>query len=195
MARLKAPERKEQLVTVATHLFAERGYDATTTAAIAKAAGITEPVLYRHFRSKKELFVAILHNSTEMLLEIWAQAKDQTKSSADHVRRTSELIYLAADRIGDAQRVTYSATTTSCDPEVRAVIVRHAARVFALARETIARGQAAGEFRKDLNADAMAWALINHYTGYSIGRLHFAATQSDIRIGTELLVAGLQCKA
>lgn len=191
MARLKAPERKEQLVTVATRLFAIRGYDATTTAAIAEAAGITEPVLYRHFESKKELFIAILRNSTELLMDRWNRASKEPSSSAQ-LKRMAELVYESADELRDAQRVTYSATTTSCDPEVREVIRLHAQRVFEAARAVVVHGQEAGEFRTDLSTDAMSWALINHYTGYSIGRLHFSATTSDIRVGTALLIAGLQ---
>ena len=62
MARLKAAQRREQLIGVATKLFAKTGYDATTTADIAKAAGVTEPILYRHFESKQELFVAIVRD-------------------------------------------------------------------------------------------------------------------------------------
>ena len=62
MARLKAAQRREQLIAVATKLFAKTGYDATTTAEIAKAAGVTEPILYRHFESKQELFVAIVRD-------------------------------------------------------------------------------------------------------------------------------------
>src|SRR5687768_7683292 len=53
MPRLKAAQRREQLISVATRLFAERGYEATTTAAIAEAAGVTEPILYRHFHNKQ----------------------------------------------------------------------------------------------------------------------------------------------
>ena len=40
---------------VATKLFARNGYEATTTAAIAEAAGVTEPILYRHFEGKQDL--------------------------------------------------------------------------------------------------------------------------------------------
>ena len=63
--RLKAPQRREQLIEVATKLFAKSGYDATTTADIAKAAGVTEPILYRHFESKQELFIAIVRDVSD----------------------------------------------------------------------------------------------------------------------------------
>jgi AcrR family transcriptional regulator len=65
MPRLKAPQRREQLIEVATKLFARKGYEATTTAAIAEAAGVTEPILYRHFKSKQELFIAIVREMSD----------------------------------------------------------------------------------------------------------------------------------
>src|SRR6186997_1889035 len=72
MPRLKAPQRREQLIEVATKLFARGGYEATTTAAIALAAGVTEPILYRHFKSKQELFVAITRAMSKQTLASWA---------------------------------------------------------------------------------------------------------------------------
>lgn len=59
-SRLKGEERKKQILRVALGLFAENGYYKTTTASIAKAAGVTEPVLYRHFDSKKDMFVTLV---------------------------------------------------------------------------------------------------------------------------------------
>ena len=53
---MKAPERRAQVLRVATRLFARFGYARTTTASLARAAGVTEPVLYRHFPSKRALF-------------------------------------------------------------------------------------------------------------------------------------------
>src|SRR5689334_17648135 len=73
MPRLKAPQRREQLMEVATRLFARLGYDATTTAAIAEAAGVTEPILYRHFESKQELFVAIVKEVSERTMRHWRE--------------------------------------------------------------------------------------------------------------------------
>src|SRR3954471_19893320 len=71
MPRLKAPQRREQLMEVATKLFAKNGYEATTTAAIAAMAGITEPILYRHFKSKQELFVAIVKSVSGKTIKHW----------------------------------------------------------------------------------------------------------------------------
>ena len=55
--RLRKAERKRQLLAHAKQLFVTHGYQETKTEMIAQAAGVTEPVLYRHFGSKKALFL------------------------------------------------------------------------------------------------------------------------------------------
>src|SRR5579864_981418 len=54
--RLSAPDRKKQILEVATRLFAQQGYAGTTTRQIAAECGVTEAILFRHFPSKEELY-------------------------------------------------------------------------------------------------------------------------------------------
>ncbi|MGB3410403.1 MAG: TetR/AcrR family transcriptional regulator [Microthrixaceae bacterium] len=58
--RLPAPERREQLLRVALEVFAEKGFHATSMNDIADSAGVTKPVLYQHFMSKRDLFIELL---------------------------------------------------------------------------------------------------------------------------------------
>src|SRR5437764_5939887 len=88
--RLKAPQRREQLIEVATKLFARHGYEATTTAAIADAAGVTEPILYRHFKGKQELFVAIVREMSDKTLEQRRELIDGVTDPAQRIRRIAE---------------------------------------------------------------------------------------------------------
>src|SRR3954447_18385945 len=90
MRRLKAPQRREQLIEVATKLFAKWGYDVTTTAAIAEAAGVTEPILYRHFDSKQELFVAIVRSVSALTMDHWREVIGGIKDPAEQIRRIAE---------------------------------------------------------------------------------------------------------
>ncbi len=53
-------KRKQDVIAAAVELFARQGYDATTTFELARAAGVTEPVIYYHFKSKDGLFSHIL---------------------------------------------------------------------------------------------------------------------------------------
>jgi AcrR family transcriptional regulator len=61
---MKSEERRAAIISTAIHLFAGKGFRGTTTRELAAAAGVTEPVLYQHFPSKKELYAAIIEAKT-----------------------------------------------------------------------------------------------------------------------------------
>src|SRR5438128_8658897 len=69
--RMRKAERKRQLLVHAKQLFVTLGYQDTTTEKIAAAAGVSEPVLYRHFESKKVLFLEVLKEIREATLHRW----------------------------------------------------------------------------------------------------------------------------
>ena len=71
--RLPAEKRKRQIIERARDVFAAQSYSKVGTADLAKAAGISEPALYRHFAGKKELFVATLRQTGPRLLRIWEE--------------------------------------------------------------------------------------------------------------------------
>jgi len=58
--RLPAARRRRQLLDVALEVFGDRGFDGTTMSELAREAGVTKPVLYQHFSSKRELFLEVV---------------------------------------------------------------------------------------------------------------------------------------
>ena len=66
--RLTGDERRRQLFDVALRLFAGRGYESTTMDEIAEAAGVTKPLLYQHFSSKRALYRELVGSVAEELL-------------------------------------------------------------------------------------------------------------------------------
>ena len=68
---MRKADRKRQLLAHAKELFVTLGYPHTTTEKIAQAAGVSEPVLYRHFESKKALFLEVLREVREATLNRW----------------------------------------------------------------------------------------------------------------------------
>lgn len=76
-ARLPAARRRRQLLDVALSVFAERGFHLTSMNEIADAAGVTKPVLYQHFRSKRELYLELLEDVGERLRDTIAKATVQ----------------------------------------------------------------------------------------------------------------------
>jgi len=89
--RMPAAERREQLLAVALDVFAGEGYHQTSMNQIAEAAGITKPVLYQHFVSKRELYLALIEEAGERLLQI-ITAPSITETNG---RRRVELGFLA----------------------------------------------------------------------------------------------------
>jgi AcrR family transcriptional regulator len=78
--RLAAAERRRLIEDAATHLFAERGYVATTIDDIVASVGVTKPMLYRHFESKQDLVMTLLERHRD---ELAAVALDALLESAD----------------------------------------------------------------------------------------------------------------
>src|SRR5579863_9938072 len=66
--RLTAEQRRHQLFAVALELFALRGYRATTMDDIAERAGVTKPLLYQHFSSKRALYLELVDSIAQDLL-------------------------------------------------------------------------------------------------------------------------------
>ena len=65
--KLQAPQRRQLIEQAAARLFAQRGFQATTVAQICAAAGVSKPMLYRHFESKQELQVRLLERRRDEL--------------------------------------------------------------------------------------------------------------------------------
>src|SRR5437762_9555792 len=76
--RLPAAERRRRLIETALRVFTEGSYRGTTTAEIARAAGVSEPILYRHFGSKRELYLAALDHVWGKARASWEEALEST---------------------------------------------------------------------------------------------------------------------
>ncbi len=83
--RLPAAERRQQLVETALGLFAERGLHGTSMDDIADAAGVTKPVLYQHFASKRALFLELLDEVGKQLLDSIATATNAADTPRQQV--------------------------------------------------------------------------------------------------------------
>ena len=84
-ARWTAHDRKTQLVGLATEVFAERGFSATTMDEIALRAGVTKPVLYQHFPSTQALYDELCDAITADLTEVLTEATSQASGPRDKV--------------------------------------------------------------------------------------------------------------
>ncbi|GGE32892.1 TetR family transcriptional regulator [Pullulanibacillus camelliae] len=76
MARAKKEERIEEILEAGLEVFAERGYYNTTTADIAEKAGISQPYVFRFFKTKEDLFIAALDRAFARILQAFKEVKE-----------------------------------------------------------------------------------------------------------------------
>lgn len=82
-ARLTASERRASILEAALKLFSERGFRGTTTRELAQAVGVTEPVLYEHFKTKSELYAALIDAKSREGLEELVSRRDSFLAKGD----------------------------------------------------------------------------------------------------------------
>ena len=86
--RMKADERREQILHTAIDLFSKKGFSGTTTKEIARAAGVSEAIIFRHFSKKSDIYHAILddkarHDGMKFPWEEDAELLDAIRTSKD----------------------------------------------------------------------------------------------------------------
>lgn len=72
-------KRHQAILSAAMRLFNAKGYAATTTASIAKEAGVTEKTMYRHFKNKDSLFGACVASITGDMATLWQNALERNE--------------------------------------------------------------------------------------------------------------------
>ena len=169
MARMRAKDRRRQLLEVAADLFASRGYRGTTTAELARAAGITEPILYRHFENKLDLFVTLIEEVGREVVLRWRAA---LKGENDPVQRLRTLLAgnpATHERSKGIYRVIFQAMTEAeTAPQIARPLRKHLSMLHGFLKAELENLQQAGAVRKDESAAALAWFLMNVAIGYGM---------------------------
>jgi AcrR family transcriptional regulator len=146
--RLPAEQRRTQLLDVAIEIFADRGFHATSMDDIAEAAGVTKPVLYQHFPSKRALYRELLDDVDRQLTDTLLDATSRAASGRERVQAgfAAYFRYVAAHRA--AFRLLFGASVRN-DAEfaqVAAAVIERIADLIA----TLIDIDAAPEHRRTL---------------------------------------------
>jgi len=119
--RLPRLARRRQLLDAAMEVFVARGYHAAAMDEIAERAGVSKPVLYQHFPGKQELYLALLDESVEKLIEAVVAALRSTTDNRQRVNATFAAYFgYVAEHSGTFKLVFESDFTN--EPAVRARI-------------------------------------------------------------------------
>jgi TetR/AcrR family transcriptional regulator len=185
--RLPAAERRDAIIVTATRVFAERGFRRATTAEIAAEAGVSEPILYRHFMSKVELFLACLESAWTDLSERWIAAieaetdgskllESMLEAQRELRSRKPYLSVLLVQALSDAAQ----------DPAINAYMQKHVRRVHELMTRVLAAAQVGGAVPADRDPSAEAWTHMGiSFVSMLAGRLGVMSDADVERVTVE----------
>src|SRR5215211_2813621 len=160
--RMSAEERRAALLETACHVFSKCSYHRATTADIARGAHVTEPILYRHFASKRDLYLACLEAAWGECRAMWESAVAAEPDPAFWVGAMGRSYLAAKDKKGLVANLWIQALTEgNDDPEIRRYVRKHMREVHQFVASVIRRGQESGGIIKERDADAEAWLFLS----------------------------------
>jgi AcrR family transcriptional regulator len=113
--RISGDERRESILQLTSRAFAERGYDGVRTAELAESAGVSEALIYQHFRTKAELYSAALDRSAEILEDRLSAAAAPGPPLEERFERAIDAFLTFVSEPGNAWSVL---TLNVSDPEL-----------------------------------------------------------------------------
>jgi AcrR family transcriptional regulator len=179
---LQCAARKEEILTLAAQLFAERGYDKTDTTLLAETVGVGKGTVYRHFPSKRQLFLAAADRVMRMLLE---QVEGQIAGITDPIDQIIQAVRSFLDFFGEKpefvelliqERALFRDRTQPTFIEHRNRNIRRWQQVY---RDLIAEGRV-----RDIPVDRIT-DMLGHllygtiFMNYFSGSTKSVATQAD----------------
>ena len=121
--RLGRDERRAQLLAAALEVFTAAGYHAAAMDEIADRASVSKPVLYQHFPSKLDLYLAVLDIHIDSLIFEIQKAVASTQDNAGRVNATVNAYFDFINREGEAFRLLFE-SDMSVEPQVRERLTR-----------------------------------------------------------------------
>jgi AcrR family transcriptional regulator len=155
--RLSAVDRRQVVLDTASRVFSQSSYRGATTAEIARESGISEPILYRHFGSKRDLYLACLEEAWRSLRESSEQAIAEGPDTCLGAIADAWMAKRANIRLVDL----WIRALNECDDAVVAEALRKQVReVHAFFADVIRDGQARGVVHADRDPVAEAWVFV-----------------------------------
>jgi AcrR family transcriptional regulator len=119
--RLPRDARRATLLEAALAAFSENGYHATSMDDIAERAGVSKPVLYQHFDSKLELYLALAARVADDVVATITRSLDSTSDNGARIAACARAYFEFVDRPASGYRLVF-ASDMGADPAVAAVL-------------------------------------------------------------------------
>ncbi len=157
--RLPAEKRRKQIVKCAVRVFARSNYRKARVADIAAEAGISEAMIYKHFPSKKSIFIEILHNMSGRMISRLREEENKEENALEAIRNMAKTFYNLIVNHPDEVKVQFQAISEVDDKEIADRLHQDHEDYMRFIRSVIERGIQQGTVRKDLDVDRLVLLL------------------------------------
>ncbi|GHO49059.1 TetR/AcrR family transcriptional regulator [Ktedonospora formicarum] len=154
--RLRSEDRRALILQSAKRVFASSTYAEASTGELARESEVTEPMLYKHFGSKKGLFLAVLGEFSAQFL-VLLQERISRRAEQNILDALERFIddYNAALKVDpEIQRILFQAVLEAHDPDIARCVNRHNQKIFGLIRQLIEQAHDQGYLDPTLSLDA-----------------------------------------
>jgi AcrR family transcriptional regulator len=158
--RLSGAERRQAVLDTACDVFASSSYRGATTAEIARAAEITEPILYRHFGSKRDLYLACLEQAWQQFRAVGDEAIEKNPEGCLGAIADAYMKPGAKARIRLVDLWIQALTEAAGDEVIAAALRAQIREVHDFFADLIRDAQAKGYVHRERDAEAEAWLFI-----------------------------------
>jgi AcrR family transcriptional regulator len=155
--RMRGSERRAQLLNVARRVFGKSGFHSVSMEEVASEAGVTKPILYDHFPSKKELYLALLEADLSVLHEKVRQALNSPIGNRERIRASFQAYFDFVQEEADGFRLLMQ-ETVGAEREFRDRVEQVRERILSEVADLIVR-ESKGKLQRE-HAETVALALI-----------------------------------
>jgi len=161
--RLRGAQRKALILEQSKKVFARKGYLAASTGELARASGISEPILYKHFGSKRKLYLAVLADLSEEFMQR-LRGLVERRAARDLLDSLSNLMLdyrNAAMADHDNIHLLLNAALESDDPEVAQLTQAHNRLMYTLVHGLLQQAREQGLVSSQLDLSAATWGYLS----------------------------------
>ncbi|MEW6554535.1 MAG: TetR/AcrR family transcriptional regulator [Actinomycetota bacterium] len=159
--RLPAAERKQAIIKAAERCLARKGFYNCTTADIAAAAGITEPVLYQHFRDKSDIVDSLRDHAVKDISEYVVRRVLKKQTPLEGLRECAEAVFDYTLRHRSTMRAYYYSIPELGKGGLRRSPVEGVHNFHAAVSYVLAEAQRAGTADSEMDANDFAWSYVS----------------------------------
>ncbi len=179
--KLPAQHRKRQIIESARDVFAGQSFAKVGTADLAKAAGLSEPALYRYFSGKKELFLATLQSTGPKLLDMWQEIASDIEDPLETLWAIGVHYYDHLQSHSGNMKIQFQAVSEADDPDIRAALRENFEAFVRFVAETLDEGKRRGIVRRDVDSHVLAWQFLG--IGFTLDLMHLLGFGSTLDRG------------